>query len=214
VNFFEPPNPPPGPLAPPATPELPEWLGPPHNVLGGLVALGLTAAHSENAAVRLELATAYPTGVQFRIDIRWRAQVQSVSMSAAWDQELRPGQDLPADLFRAGFQLADGSKATWLGAGRGAVARALRPDVRPKGPVLWPGAGGGGSRCWSQDLWLWPLPPEGRMEFVCEWPALGVELTRAELDARQIRAAATRSQTLWENGQGPSPPSPISRASF
>jgi hypothetical protein len=212
VSFFEPPEPSPEPPPPPSLPELPEWLGPPDDVLGGVVALGLIAARSENAAVCLVLATAYPMGVQFQIDVRWRAEVTSISMSAAWDQELRPGQELPAELFRAGFQLADGSKATWLGAAGRAGTTRLRPDVRPRGPVLWPGAGGGGTRDWSQDLWLWPLPPEGRLEFVCEWPALDIELTRAELDARQIREAAARSQTLWENGQGPSTPSPTPRA--
>jgi hypothetical protein len=145
-----------------------------------------------------------------RIDVRWRAEVQGLVMRAARQHELPPGRELPAELFRAGFQLADGSKATWLGpgGGAGAVAIATRPDERPKGPVILSGAGGGGSRRWSQDLWLWPLPPEGRLEFVCEWPALGIELTRAELDSRQIREAAKRSQRLWSNGQGLSAPSP------
>jgi hypothetical protein len=208
VSFFEPPEPPPEPPSAPGPPELPEWLGPPDNILGGAVALGLIAARSENAAVSLESAIAYPTGVQFRIDVRWRAEMKSISMSAAWDQQLRPGQDLPAELFRAGFQLADASKATWLGASWRAGATRLQPDVRPKGPVLWPGAGGGASRRWFQDLWLWPLPPEGRLEFVCEWPAVGIQLTRAELDSKQIHEAAKRSQTLWSDGEGPSGPSP------
>jgi hypothetical protein len=122
--------------------------------------------------------------------------------------QLRAGEELPAELFRAGFALADGSKATWLGPSGGAVAIATRLDERPKGPLLRSGAGGGGSRRWSQDLWLWPLPPEGRLEFVCEWPAVGIELTRTELDSSQIREAAKHSQTLWENGRGPSAPSP------
>jgi hypothetical protein len=209
VSFFEPPEPTPEPPPPFPLPELPGWLGPPDNVLGGLVALGLVAARSKDAAVWLESATAYPTGVQFRLGLRWRAEVQGLGMrGAAWHAELRAGEELPAELFRAGFELSDGSKATWLGAGGGAVAMSMRPDERPKGPVLRSGGGGGGGRRWSEDLWLWPLPPEGRLEFVCEWPALGIELTRAELDARQIREAATRSQTLWENGQGSSAPSP------
>jgi hypothetical protein len=35
------------------------------------------------------------------------------------------------------------------------------------------------------------------MEFVCEWPALGLPETRAGLDARLIRDAAARSIRLW-----------------
>jgi hypothetical protein len=116
-------------------------------------------------------------------------------MRAATGQ-LWAGEELPAELFRAGFALADGSKATWPGPSGGAVPTATRPDERPKGPVLLAGAGGGGSRRWPQDLWLWPLPPEGRLQFVCEWPALDIDLTRAELNSKRIREAADRSQTL------------------
>jgi hypothetical protein len=203
MSFFEPPEPPPEPPPQPPLPELPEWVGPPVNVLGSVVALGLIAARSKDAAVWLESATAYPTGVEFRIDVRWRAEVHSLVMRAA-TRQLWAGEELPAELFRAGFALADGSKATWLGPSGGAVATATRPDERPKGPVLLAGAGGGGSRRWSQDLWLWPLPPEGRLQFVCEWPALEIDLTRAELNSKRIREAADRSQTLWENERGPS----------
>jgi hypothetical protein len=46
-------------------------------------------------------------------------------------------------------------------------------------------------------LWLWPLAPEGAVEFVCEWPALGIELSRIEVAASLLRDAAARSRTLW-----------------
>jgi hypothetical protein len=120
---------------------------------------------------------------------------------------------VPAELFRAGFALADGSKTTRLGAGA-AVEIATRLDERPKGPVLRPGAGEGGNRRWSQDLWLWPLPPEGRLEIVCEWPALGSEPTRAELDSGQIRAAATASRRCGMNVQRQSAQSPTAHRPF
>jgi hypothetical protein len=195
VSFFEPPEPAPEPVPPVS---LPEWLGPPANLIGGHVALGLMAARSDDAVVWLESAAAYPAGVQLRIDVRWRAEVQSKVMRGASPQALRAGEELPAELFRAGVEFADGSKATWLGPGGGSVAVAARLDERPKGPLLRSGAGGGGDRRWSQDLWLWPLPKEGPLQFVCEWPALGIELTRAELDWAALRDAAQRCITLWE----------------
>jgi hypothetical protein len=37
----------------------------------------------------------------------------------------------------------------------------------------------------------------GRMEFVCEWPAAGLPLTRTELDAAAIIAAAPRAQVAF-----------------
>lgn len=191
---------------------LPEWMGPPASLVGGVVALRLLAARSEDAAVWLESAVAYPTGVEFRLDVRWQPQVQGLVMRGAgpaWPRDQPVGEELPADQFRAGIELADGAKATWLGPGRGVAAFAQRVDESPPGPLLVPGAGGGGSRRWSQHLWLWPLPPPGRLQFVVEWPALGILLTRAELDASQLREAAERTQTLWGDGEsGPPPPAP------
>jgi hypothetical protein len=196
MSFFEPPVPPPDP-PPPVT--LPDWFGPPANLIGGLVTLELMAGRSEDAAVWLESATAYPGGVQLRIDIRWRAEVQDrVLRGARLPRELRPGEKLPDELFRAGIELEDGSKATWLGPGGVTVAEAHRLDEKPSGPLLRSGSGGGGDRRWSQDLWLWPLPAAGRLTFVCEWPAFGVELTRTELDSDALRRAADRSRALFE----------------
>jgi hypothetical protein len=136
-------------------------------VIGGHLPLELMAARSKDAAVWLESASAYPAGVRLRLDIRWRAEVQSTVMRvAAWPYQRRTAEELPGEVFRAGIELADGSKATWFGPGVGNVtttaARSL--DERPRRPVLLGGAGGGGALHWSHDLWLWPLPPEGRLQ--------------------------------------------------
>jgi hypothetical protein len=40
------------------------------------------------------------------------------------------------------------------------------------------------------------------MEFVCEWPALGIPETRAGLDAQLILDAAGRSIRLWSEAEG------------
>ena len=58
----------------------------------------------------------------------------------------------------------------------------------------------------SFGLWLWPLPPEDRIEFAVEWPFGGIELTFTELDGAAIVAAASRSAYYWpETGQGNQP---------
>jgi hypothetical protein len=40
------------------------------------------------------------------------------------------------------------------------------------------------------------------MEFVCEWPALGIPETRAGLDAQLVLDAAGRSIRLWSEEEG------------
>jgi hypothetical protein len=197
VSFFEPPP------APPEPPHAPDWIGPPDNALGTVLALALLVARSDKAAVRLESAIVYPTGVQFALDLRWRSSAwRQLSRGNPWQYRPSDTGGLPDELFRAGFQLADESIATTLRDGRSAAMREYRPswsDATPDGPVLVMRGRGGTRLRWVQDMWLWPLPPVGPLAFVCEWPALGIELTRAEIDSMLLRQAAGRSEPLWEN---------------
>ena len=200
VSFFEAPAPSPEPPQPSRRP--PVWLGPPDNVMGGVVAFELLVARSEQAAVWIESATAFPTGVEFAIELRWRPEMfEVVSRGAPWHHRPAEGGELPDELFRAGFQFADGSKVTTLTgvlpASAAVVDSAL--DQEPEGPLLVPRGGGGGGQSWSHRLWLWPLPDERPLSFVCEWPALGIALTRTEVDLDPIRDAAGHSLQLWED---------------
>jgi hypothetical protein len=213
MSFFEPPPPPPEPQ-PPEDWQAPEWMGPPDDVLGAVVALDLVVARSAKAVVAIPCATAYPTGFEFSLDVRWRERRPDARWHPwAWQPEGYAGGELPDDLFRAGVEFADGSKATTLDAGpAGPFPRAgvthetiasvaiaegdEEPDL-PEAPVLMPRGGGGGSQRWSQSFWLWPLPPEGPLSFVCEWPALDIPLSRSAIETTAIRAAAQRSRPLW-----------------
>ena len=220
VSFFEPP--PPSEPTPIERWEPMAWEGPPENVLGGVVALDLLLARSEMAAVAISSAIAYPTGLDFTVELRLRDDPpERLGMGAPWEHRRSQSGELPDELFRLGVQFQDGSKATTLGTGLHgtfvvdshgeAVEESTRgsfgvvegdepeePQV-PDSPVLVPRGGGGGMRRWSESQWLWPLPPEGRFSFVCEWPALGIALTRTDVDAAPIRDAAARSRPLWDD---------------
>jgi hypothetical protein len=50
--------------------------------------------------------------------------------------------------------------------------------------------------------WAWQLPPAGLLEFVCEWPTLGIPESRAGLDAQLILGAAGQSIRLWPDDEG------------
>jgi hypothetical protein len=78
----------------------------------------------------------------------------------------------------------------------------LHRDGEPAGPILRTFLGGGGPRSSFWRWWAWPLPPAGPMEFVCEWPALGIPETRAGLDAQLILDAAGRKIRLWSGEEG------------
>jgi hypothetical protein len=194
-------------------------MGPPDDVRGGVVALNLVLARSQKAVVAVGSATAYPTGIEFAVDVHWRVgEADAAWHPGAWRHRRDYGGELPDDLFRVGVELADGSRATTLDAtppgsiappvaveSFGAVV-ATAGDEKPRlpePPVLVLRGGGGGSQSWSQSLWLWPLPPEGPLTFVCEWPAFDIPLSRAVVDAAPIREAAARSQPLWDDRVSP-----------
>lgn len=71
----------------------------------------------------------------------------------------------------------------------------------PEGHVLVPTGGGGhgDARSFEYDdrLWLWPLPPEGMLEFVTAWPAVDIPETRMQLDATLLRSLAQQTRPIW-----------------
>lgn len=195
MGFFEPPPPPP----PEPEPEVhdwdvPEWMGPPSNVLGAPVALQVVLHRSDQLAIAVTGIVAFRTGFMFSVLTKATAVLEEMEPHWMWrHRRLREG--LPDDLFRFGVQFADGRKATNLNSPFGG----LDPDQVPDGgPVLSERSGGGGGGSWKQGYWLWPLPPPGELSFVCEWPAHGIAETRIAIDAPPIIAAAEQAVVLWD----------------
>jgi len=104
--------------------------------------------------------------------------------------------------LRVGVILADGR-----------IGTTLDPEIRPPLPDTARvtlrrrhGYGGmGGPFVTRTALYLEPLPPEGTMTLVVEWPEEGIAETRVEIDTGAIRAAAADVVELWP-GMRESPP--------
>jgi hypothetical protein len=191
------------PIAPePQRYRMPPWLGAPRGTLPGVVALERVLARTDEVAVCVTRLAAYPTG--FELDL--------VTMTAVDGDDLDPlvfhhhhlvhggaTDEIPPELLRFAVRFSDGSKATNIGG--------FHPDRNPPaGPVMHASGGGGGGGSWRQTQWVWPLPPPGRVEIVCEWPALDIPLTRSELDAQLILDAVPRAQVVFSDEHLPEPP--------
>ncbi len=195
-QFFQPPPPP---SKPPRSYRRPPWSGPPEETLPGVVALELLLAQSRKAAIYITHLDAYPSGFEFELKV-----VAAAGAEYEFDLDLfgrhwpRVGEkrdELPPRLLRIGLQFADGGKATSIS------GPPYRPDETPSGPVMWALSGsGGGGASWRQGYWVWPLPPRGELELVCEWPSGEIPLTRARLDAQLVIDAAVRAQLLFPEG--------------
>jgi hypothetical protein len=155
-------------------------------------------ARTEKLALAVWGMAAFPTGITFSLATVLRESVRDVDLDSdmplyRYWRRRRSGQGdaLPDDVLRFGVQMADGTKATNL------FIPVSSPEDLPTGPVLMQRGGGGGERGWRQGWWLWPLPPEGPLTFVCEWPARGIPITTHEIDAGPIRQAATEAWAIW-----------------
>jgi hypothetical protein len=156
----------------------------------------LMLGRTERAAVAITGISAYSAGFEIFVTARFRPGAGGAS-SPGDRMPGGPEAAAPRQSFRLGLQFADGTR----GIGQHGEPRPAG-DAEPAGPILRTFLGGGGPRSSFWRWWAWPLPPAGPVEFVCEWPALGIPETRAGLDAQLILDAADRSIRLWREQAG------------
>jgi hypothetical protein len=149
-------------------------------------------ALTDEVAVQLRNFVAYPMGIAFVLDVRRRRPRQGPFEDPLGQHAYVSRK--PDEILRFGVQYPDGGKATtvrdraWPPPGEAPTAPRLNHHI---------GGGGDGQR-WEMGFWLWPLPGEGQMGFVAEWPAYGVAESRTYVDTQALREAAGRASVLWE----------------
>ena len=177
----------------PASSEI-EFLGsgmlPRRRVLPGQVATRIVVFHTSAAVLVFDHFEVYPTGVGFRANLQLRdssVRLDDLVLYGAypWSSSDEP----PEEFLRLGVVFSDGS--SWSN-----IDFVEFGEDRP-GPTLefLDGAGGAGS--WTMNVWISPLPPDGELAFIAEWPVFGIAETRATIDAAELRRAADRVEELW-----------------
>jgi hypothetical protein len=192
--------------------EAPEWLEAPGNWLGGVVPVQALIARSEAAAIYLSRIVAYPVGFEFTLDALTRNRQRGYAFDPMGWEGASPdiGEGLPEGLLRFGVEFADGRKARSAGGvafGATESVLAIDDDEEKRRDAaaeifLTPGGGGGSDRHAERTCWVWPLPPQGTVAFVCEWPRFEIPESRLELDAQLIRGAADRAVEVWPSSEG------------
>ena len=184
----------------PAGPRKGLEVAPPRGILGRIVALEAVVARSPKAAVAVASATVYPTGFEFLLSVHVRDKelCEFLSNESLTVHGLPGGRtdELPPELFRHGIAFSDGSSATVLRPYPDESDGSHAGDAA--GPILVLRTGVGDGNRWRLDWWVAPLPPPGRLGFVCEWPVAEIPLSRVEVDAARIREAASGAVLLWE----------------
>lgn len=163
---------------------------PPQTAFPGIVPIStLLFERSDRAAIAITGISAYRNGFEFSVT----RLIQPGT--PGWDEDPVPsarGEPFAAHRsFDISLQLSDGH--TVVGG---------RPpgDSEPTVPFLRPRDGGGTSHYNHSRWWAWPLPPSGPLEFICQWPTLGITETRVSIDAQLILDAARQSVQVWPTG--------------
>ncbi len=190
-DFFELPPPPPT-AAPKARGRIALFQsGPPRGAVPAVAALERTLARTDEVVVSLGCLWVYPAGFEFEVSVDFSEGRTDLDPFES-HRRGRSGGRSP-DQLRFGFQFVDGSKATSLDPV--ADRFAAQPPAGP--PVIRRLGGHSMDGHWAHSFWVRPLPPAGSLEFVFEWPAAEIPLTRTELDCGEILRASSRAQTLF-----------------
>ena len=171
----------------------PHPWGPPEAEFPGIVPVDtLQFERSGQAAIAITGMSAYTAGFEIFVT----HLIRPGALGTAEDRMPDPSPaGVPAALrsFHLGLQLSDGSKVI-----SGRLYFGPLPDSEPARPILRPIGGDNQFSRW----WAWPLPPDGPLEVVCEWPMFGIAETRVGIDAQLILDAARRSVQLWPEDEG------------
>jgi len=165
----------------------------------GVVPLELVVARSAEAAVLASRVAAYPDGFELTLDSHVRPTVprrrRQRWYGSMWDPNVAPDDPVPDTLLRFGLAWPDGGRATNLDRwGRGWAHDATEPTHG-----LDEQGGGGSDSAYTQHYWCWPLPTEGELRVIVEWPAFGIPETSTTIDATLLAEAATRARPVWED---------------
>lgn len=175
----------------------PAWMKP-DLTLPMAVPTTFVVARTDDLAIGIHSICAYPAGFEFTVSTLSLVERGHLHATGSLEHMVRGGQlrELPGEFMRLGIVFSDGRNATNLGSS-GPPSTAGSSD-----PMLQAGGGGGGRRRQDYAYYVWPLPPEGPLRFVCEWPAYGIPESSVSVEAGPILEAAHQAIALWPEGDG------------
>ena len=174
----------------------------PQDELGVAVPLRLVLAAGPSFVVGLIDCVAFSNGFEFTITARTKRDIRPQEIGFGPPPPYGP--DLSERELKVGIRFADGREgfsSNHAGPGFMAQWKLHAEGGAPNpadGPLISPRSGGGGGKQYDFRYWVWPLPPDGTLTFICEWLALGLAPTAHDVDATAINRAGAVSPKLWE----------------
>ncbi len=173
-----------------------EIARPPFGEIPGSVGVDVLLGASGAAAVYISRLASYSDGLLFDMLVVDRAaNLTRDQLLAVGDPEptLRsPSQVTERASLELMVEYVDGRRVStrWSAQSDGGLEGSLTKLRAENGRRLYP-------YC-RYEWYLSPLPESGDLTFVCDWPALGINGSRATTSGHRIRAAALRAHNAWD----------------
>jgi hypothetical protein len=190
VSFFEIPElDPPKPWRPGAP-----WKRAPEHELGVDLPLGETLVDRDDLRFMLMGAVAYSTGFTLWLQFLRRPGDLDDVFQSEMDVHVHASQ-VTEKFLRFGVEFSDGRRATNLDE----ITRDRRAADSHPPAIYLSGRGHCHGPLGGLTAWISPLPPQGSLGVLTEWPAVGLSLTRTEIQAEPIIEASRRSERFWDD---------------
>jgi hypothetical protein len=169
------------------------WRAPSAGVLPSVVPCSIVLARTAKAVVAVRRLEVYPGGFEINVVVLFPAQNASPFGAMGPVRRDRPSEPTRGRLsFGVAFAGGDEVRNTDV-----SIAGAPAAGDELKGPVLVDRGGSGDGRLWEETYWIWPLPPRGRLAFICEWSELGIPLSRRDVSSEPVRTAAENAVVIF-----------------
>jgi len=153
----------------------PEWRAPRRGEIPVTVAVNLGFAVGEKSALSLAAVKAHTNGLV----------IELAALSAPRDRR----RLMPRSQPRFGVKWTDDTKIF--------ESNGHDDEAEPLGACLTSVDGYGQNEIAFREYWLWPLPPEGAVALVVDWPDQGIPETAIDLATQPVRAAARQVAPSW-----------------
>ncbi|WP_414937272.1 hypothetical protein [Amycolatopsis sp. cmx-11-51] len=163
------------------------WVDSPHeHIVPAILPWSMPLGRAERTIVALRGIEVWPEAVSFQLSVYSRDLLPGDPGEGLIDHRRVPDYNA----LLVGVLFPDGRRAS---SETISVPSASKPDQ----PVLRAQGLSGTSFHVDHEIFLWPLPPAGPLEFVVQWLDRDIEETHTSLEGTAIRNAAKEAGEIW-----------------
>jgi len=163
------------------------WVETPHEyIVPAILPWSMPLGRAERTIVALRGIEVWPESVSFQLSVYSRDLLLDEPGEGLIDHRRVPDYNA----LLVGVLFPDGRRAS---SETISVPSAAKPDQ----PVLRAQGLGGSAFHVDHEIFLWPLPPDGPLEFIVQWLDRDIEETHTALDGTAIRDAAKEAGEIW-----------------